>query len=126
MQLSQGFYQYQALVQHKRKPKSENPRFTLTPKRKEFLNLLLSQEELKDSGFKGISGWAGIQKAHEMLIAHNERGILIGGLASAIYQKGIRQADLDNHKNTNVAVFRRHTHEKGEKFTLKYTKVQYG
>ena len=75
--------------------------------------LLLLTQTLKDPEYPNAAkGLEGMQTAHKILQERNAVGILIGGLAEAVWNQQRTPEELEQHKDVDVAVL-------DEKFELK-------
>jgi hypothetical protein len=66
--------------------------------------LQLRQELVSPPPFEACKGLEGLKLAHETLIAKNASGVLIGGVAEAIWNKNRKPHELDLHKDVDVLV----------------------
>src|SRR3989338_7233339 len=92
LSLSQGMYHQQ--------------RCSLTLEQRQALQCMLSlRQTLKDPEFPdSVKGLYGLQEAHTILKDNNSRGILIGGLSEAIWNRNVTTSELSAHKDVDVAV----------------------
>ncbi len=71
--------------------------------------LLLLEQKLKHPEFPdAVKGLAGMQIAHQMLQERESTGVLIGGLAEAVWNQQRKEEDLYKHKDVDVMVLDDH------------------
>jgi hypothetical protein len=72
-----------------------------------YSQLLSLQQILKDHDTpNALKGYEGMRKAHEILIQKSAQGVLIGGLAKAVWNKRRTKSELEQHKDVDVAVIK--------------------
>ncbi len=68
--------------------------------------LLLLESKLKHPGYipSPVKGLEGMQTAHQILQEREAAGVLIGGLAEAVWNQRRKEEDLYKHKDVDVLV----------------------
>lgn len=67
--------------------------------------LFLLEQKLRHPEYSGaVRGLEGMKAAHEILQERGASGVLIGGLAEAVWNRRRKQEDLSTHKDVDVAV----------------------
>jgi hypothetical protein len=93
-----GFYQVCEQRCEQRQILSYAQRFMLK-------QLLLLEQRLKHPEYPNmVKGLEGMQKAHQILYERGASGVLIGGLAEAVWNQRRKPEDLYKHKDVDVAV----------------------
>lgn len=96
MEMKLGFKQEQLQTQRQTQQFSQQQLF------EQYFKI---EQQLKHEPIpKAVKGLEGIQKANEILKKYNVAGILIGGLAEALYNNSYNENKLYNHKDVDVLV----------------------
>ncbi|MFA6536902.1 MAG: hypothetical protein WCT18_00710 [Patescibacteria group bacterium] len=98
LSLSQGCYQ-----------RCEQRQVLTHAQKLQLKQLLLLEQKLKHAEFPyPVKGLEGMLIAHEVLQERGAVGVLIGGLAEAVWNQRRKPQDLENHKDVDVAVLDDH------------------